>query len=343
MNRALVIAIFGAIVLAAALLVNYYLGSQEREAPVASAPPPPAVKVPGADGGGIQAPDIQPRRGNEPGFDIVRVNPEGNAVIAGRAAPGAEVTVLDGENVIGKVIADSRGEWVLVPDKPLTPGARRLGLSARAADGKTTNSGAEVVLVVPERGKDVAGRPSEGETGALALRVPRDGTGEPRVLQRPGGGGPGRGELAIEIIDYDEKGNVQLNGNARAGADLRLYVDNEPAGETTADKEGHWTFQLKKPLAPGDYALRVDELRSGGRVARRIEVPFNRAPALGDLGERQIVIVQPGNSLWRIARRTLGDGLRYTLIYDANKGQIRDPDLIYPGQVFTLPREAPTN
>jgi nucleoid-associated protein YgaU len=78
-------------------------------------------------------------------------------------------------------------------------------------------------------------------------------------------------------------------------------------------------------------------MRSGGRVARRIEVPFKRAPAMGDLGDRQIVVVQPGNSLWRIARRAYGHGPRYTLIFEANKSQIRDPDLIYPGQVFTVP------
>ena len=44
-----------------------------------------------------------------------------------------------------------------------------------------------------------------------------------------------------------------------------------------------------------------------------------------------------GDSLWRISRRTYGEGERYTLIYDANQDQIRDPNLIYPGQVLVLP------
>ncbi len=48
-------------------------------------------------------------------------------------------------------------------------------------------------------------------------------------------------------------------------------------------------------------------------------------------------MVRPGNNLWRIARDTYGDGTRYTVIYGANRGQIGDPDLIYPGQIFTLP------
>ena len=50
------------------------------------------------------------------------------------------------------------------------------------------------------------------------------------------------------------------------------------------------------------------------------------------------MFVQPGNSLWRLARRSYGEGLRYTEIYEANKDQIRNPDLIYPGQVFVLPK-----
>jgi nucleoid-associated protein YgaU len=49
-------------------------------------------------------------------------------------------------------------------------------------------------------------------------------------------------------------------------------------------------------------------------------------------------VVQPGASLWRIARRTYGDGVHYSLIYEANQSQIRDPDLIYPGQIFTVPQ-----
>lgn len=47
--------------------------------------------------------------------------------------------------------------------------------------------------------------------------------------------------------------------------------------------------------------------------------------------------IERGDSLWRISRKTYGEGERYTLIYDANHDQIRDPDLIYPGQVFVLP------
>jgi nucleoid-associated protein YgaU len=67
-------------------------------------------------------------------------------------------------------------------------------------------------------------------------------------------------------------------------------------------------------------------------------LPFVRAAPITDLPEGVLVVVQPGHSLWRIARRTYGDGVRYHVIYQANSEQIRDPDLIYPGQVFVMPR-----
>ncbi len=74
----------------------------------------------------------------------------------------------------------------------------------------------------------------------------------------------------------------------------------------------------------------------------RIEVPFIRAPAAVAIsfapGER--IVVQPGYNLWQIARRTYGKGVLYSVIYQANAEQIGDPDLIYPGQIFSLPLSA---
>ena len=53
-------------------------------------------------------------------------------------------------------------------------------------------------------------------------------------------------------------------------------------------------------------------------------------------GSRLIVV--RGDNLWSIARAHYGTGFHHTVIYGANKEQIRNPDLIYPGQVFSLPK-----
>jgi nucleoid-associated protein YgaU len=169
------------------------------------------------------------------------------------------------------------------------------------------------------------------------------GRAGPNLLQTPGGGvaslGAGGPRVTIDAIDYADSGNVVVSGRGTAGATVRLYADNRPIGEAQVDADGRWRVDIPQ-LGQGNYALRADELGPQGRVAARAETPFQRAavPAPGP-GE-QIVVVQPGNSLWRISRRIYGEGLRYTTIYDANREQIRNPDLIYPGQVFSLP-EAP--
>jgi nucleoid-associated protein YgaU len=90
-------------------------------------------------------------------------------------------------------------------------------------------------------------------------------------------------------------------------------------------------------LAVGRHTLRVDMLAVAGAVAARIELPFQRdeLPA-GSVPEGRVV-VQPGNNLWRLARSAYGRGIRYTVIYEANRDQIRNPNRIFPGQVFTVP------
>ena len=89
----------------------------------------------------------------------------------------------------------------------------------------------------------------------------------------------------------------------------------------------------------GDYTLRLDQLDEDGQIVARLETPLTRVtepPVEGD-AKVDYVVVQPGNSLWRIARRLSGDGYNYVYIFEANEGQIRDPDVIYPGQVFEIP------
>jgi nucleoid-associated protein YgaU len=106
----------------------------------APAAPPPAVAQTAA------APPAAP-----PSFDVVRINPLGDAVIAGRAAPNADVSVRDGGTEIGKARADSHGEWVVIPDKPLPPGKHDLSIAARGpGGGEAATSQDKVVFDVGE-------------------------------------------------------------------------------------------------------------------------------------------------------------------------------------------------
>lgn len=287
-------------------------------------------------------PEAKSEEAIRPEFDIARVMPEGDTVLAGRAEPGAEVTILDGDRAVGSVTADSRGEWVLVAPEPLEPGSHELGLSARAGEEEPLPSDSVVVVVVPEPERDIAGREEPESRGSLALEVPREGFGASTVLQKP----PAASEpelavgaeysLGVDVLDYDEAGNLSLTGASRAGSEVRVYLDNALVGRTAADADGRWRLVVDQTIDPGRYTVRVDEV-AGDSVIARLEFPFERVtPQVVEEGTL-VVVVQPGNSLWRIARRTLGEGTRYTIIFEANRERIRDPDLIYPGQIFTVP------
>ncbi len=152
------------------------------------------------------------------------------------------------------------------------------------------------------------------------------------------GTGAKKDDVAVDVIDYDDKGDVVFSGRADPGSKVEVFIDNRKVGDTGADSQGRWTMRPAEPVAPGSYQLRVDKVTPSGTVQARVAFPFVRADPLTDLPNNRLVVIQPGNNLWRIATRVYGDGVRFVEILDANKDQIRDPDLIYPGQVFGLPR-----
>ena len=412
--------------------------------------------------------------GNKPAFDIVRVEEDGSAVIAGRAAPNAKVEMLLDNKVLGAARADKRGEWAFVPKAPLPKGNHQLAIrTAPAAGGEkpaavspqtvTLNipgQGGKPLIVLSEPSKPTrilqkppaapapvaqaqAERPEKTDKTALlssATGKQAAATDAQQSAQQtakaglPSGSGkqaavtdtakpakpaatseaPGlkaaavekaaptpertpaaakpstpaaqpsapapvkvvtparKGRLALQTVDYDDNGDIFFTGKARPGQALRLYVDNRFLGDARAAKNGAWEWRGKTKITTGVHALRVDRINAKGKVMERIELPFKReaaaavvasrsaAPAKTPSGEPSSapgdeaaarpsapppgpgrVVIQPGNNLWNIARVIYGKGVRYTAIYEANKDQIKDPDLIYPGQIFTTPNAAP--
>jgi hypothetical protein len=328
LRQPIVIATIGAVAVLVAIGVNLFLWEADK----ASAPTQRTVTTAVTP---TPAPPQAPKAEGLPSFDVVRVNPNGDAVIAGRAVPGSTVVIFENRQPIGEVRADARGEWVFVPAKPLEPGNRELSLEMRVADQPPVLSDHIVKLVIPERDKDVAGRPAAGGQ-ALALRVPRDGRGPAQVLQKPTL--ETQVAFAIDAIDYDDKGGISISGRGTPKSTVRLYLDGRFIGSAEVGADGRWLFLPRTPIQPGTYTLRADQSGPDDKVTARAEIPFARAEAVPQLEPGSSVVVQPGNSLWRLARRTYGEGTSYTIIYEANKSQIRDPDLIFPGQIFQLPK-----
>jgi len=280
------------------------------------------------------SPVAQPPAPVPPSFDVVKVGPTGTAVIAGRAEPGAKVIVRDGDKAIGEVTADRRGEWVLIPAQPIGPGDRLLSAEAsNPGTGATVKSEETVALSISPTAP--AGR--AGET-TLAVVLPHDGGGGARILQLPESASPGKpNSLSMDTAEYDPQGRVVLSGRAAPGATIQIYLGNEPLATVTADATGVWSATSSRAVPPGQLELRLDQLASGGRVAQRVALPFTQGGAV-EPAPGQSYVVQRGNNLWRIAQRAYGAGTRYVVIYSANPDQIRNPEKIYPGQIFKIPK-----
>jgi len=277
------------------------------------------------------APTVMPSL-QAPGFDVVRISSDTcTAVIAGRAAPFAAVTLLGNGVPIANLQANADGEWVHLITDPLQPGSITLSITSEL-DGRGADSTADVVLIVPN-----CDAPTGNET-AVAVLAPKDSSAT-KVLQAPADADDTAKPDGLNVgkVDYDEKGNIAVSGSSDPDKEVRAYVDGQLVGRAEVDSKGDWKVVPDQEIAPGIHTLRVDQVDADGTVLARVELPFARArPGALALTEDRIV-VQPGNSLWRIARRTYGAGVSYTTIYQANADRIRDPDLIYPGQVFRLP------
>ncbi|MEH2500208.1 nucleoid-associated protein YgaU [Bradyrhizobium sp. AZCC 1678] len=293
-----------------------------------------------------------------PTFDVARIEPTGEAVIAGRAAPGATVELLRNGEVHDRAVADQSGQFVIVPPR-LPSGTYDLTLRSRQPDGKQTTSKQNVTVALEPKATD---RP------VVALITPNKPT---VMLSQPAAPKPAAGAVVVETVEMEPGGKFHVSGQARPGAALRLYLNDSFITSVMAGTDGRFAVTINEGVAAGSYRVRVDEASSSGTVRARAEVPFSvpdttasvtaqakradiAAPRLAaagttvlpDSGSPPSTVVVPkiatttvsrGDSLWRLSQVSYGAGTRYAVIYKANREQIRNPNLIYPGQVFVVP------
>lgn len=310
------------------LIILGFIGwkAVERFGLVEPAPAPPITQTTADDDDSNQAPVADSTRAL-PSFDTIRVDRSGYAVIAGQAIPGSKVTLFANGDELAEVDAEFDGDWVIVTDTPLSAGPVELSLAMTTDEGGTIRSEETVLIYVPEQ---------EGDA-PLVLRTKPGGATE--VLQDPREVGEGLGPLSLDVIDYDDSGAVIFSGRGDPDRLVQLFINRQIIGQARVGADGRWQVQPEGQIAPGVYQLLVVQLNEAGRPEYAIELPFERASPDQIQIQDGRVVVQPGNSLWRIARRAYGEGAQYTIIYEANQSQIRDPDLIYPGQIFSLPEE----
>lgn len=386
-------------------------------------------------------PEVEAPAPLEPDFDVVRIRPDGDALVAGRAEPGAQITVLVEGEAVAEAMADAGASFVAMFVLPPSEADRVMLLEATLEDGRRLASPRSVIVegvvlppVVADAAPEVPPAPPvlpgpqaddpaqppaavqpAGETGETRPELPPapivsaegqsapqmqgepvpEATVEPEsapvaqpptaesapdtvattesvppppapaepapspaaprvllagpegitVLQDPGPAPP----LSIDTISYDAGGEVSLAGRGAGEETLRIYLDNAPVRSARVGPDGQWRVPLPG-VDTGVYTLRVDSIAPDGAVSSRVETPFKREePEVLAAAEQQAaeavaagrsisaVTIQPGHTLWAIAKDRYGEGIQYVRIFRANRDLIRDPDWIYPGQVFTLP------
>lgn len=268
-------------------------------------------------------------------FDLVRVENDGSTVIAGRAEPGTEVTVTADGQPIGTATASNRWEFVAMVDTPRTGFSQELRLRTGSDEDGDEVTSDEAVIIIVDAPDEVESTP---EAPVVVISSPTQVEVVQPALSQP------VGQIVLDTISYSAEGAVILSGRGTPANTARIYANDAPIAEADIRADGTWTVVVEA-LPIGNYTLRVDEVAADGRVTSRAQSPFRRVePALAIATVDQAdpleqIVVQPGNNLWTIARERYGKGPLFTQIFTANSDQIRDPDLIYPGQIFSLPGE----
>ncbi len=330
----------GAAASVAAISLASYVALR-RAAPPGESLAPLATFLPALEPAKVPAP---PTAAPKPEFDVVRVEPTGETVVAGRAQPNSTVILLNKGVKIAEGRTDGNGQFVILPPA-LTPGDHLLTLRATGADG-AVDSAQNVVTSVPERA---------GGQVVAALMTPDQPARLLNDAASPSGVGS---KLAIVTAEAGDDGAFLASGMATPGASIRLYLNQSFVAGVEAGADGKWSLRIERGMTPGHYDIRADVVEpGGGKVVARAAAPFDfpdRKPVAAKqeaksalpsgatvVADIQSVTVERGDSLWRISRKVLGRGVRYTQIYEANAHQIRDPNRIWPGQVFVAPKTNP--
>ena len=239
---------------------------------------------------------------------------EQEAAAATRTAPTEQSAAAPAALAVTEAVSD------VAQAEPTVPPAEQAQIASEPAGTEAAPApSAPVVILSTEAGVNVL------QTGQAA----------PEALD----------QIALDAITYEDAGAVALTGRGAAEEFVRVYLNNQPILTTEIGADGQWRAELPEVDA-GTYTLRVDAVDATGDVTSRVESPFRREDpaALAAATDRaegpsviKVVTVQPGNTLWAIARDRYGEGPAYVKVFEANRDRIRDPDLIYPGQVFSIP------
>jgi len=282
---------------------------------------------------------------SETKVDIVRVDESGIAVIAGTAEPSTTIEAKIGNQTVGTTEVNKDGGFVISGEISSSTEPQELKVITKADEVVKQDEEDTIIdnrdwvyetksfVILPGliNEKNSQNVQNEKLDDIIIVEVKKQDLVIKEEIKNIT-----VEKLTLDRIKYSENGTAILFGRARNEMNVLVYLDNNFQTKTTPGLDGGWTVDLGI-VEPGIYKLRIDETTNNGDVIFRIETPFKQeAKDLLDKIFTKAITVQPGNSLWRIARRIYGRGIMYIDIYKKNDHLIKDPNLIYPGQVFSL-------
>ena len=254
-------------------------------------------------------------------FDVIRITPQGDAVMAGKTEPNIEIFIFDSDTKLSSVLSDPNGEWVWVSKVPLDKGIKKLRLFHIDEKGIKHESDENVVIFLE----------GDLDNNPIVAKF-LSSNGEDIEIYNKSNFTNG---MSVDYVNYLPSLDILISGQMIPNKKIEFFVDNEIIGNVTSDDFGSWNFTYNLKSYNEDLEVLAVSIIDEKEVTLTIPLSYKEFSST-ELEKRKFV-VQPGNSLWRIARKTLGGGIFYTEIFKSNYAKISDPNLIFPGQVFIIP------
>ncbi|MEC8109241.1 MAG: LysM peptidoglycan-binding domain-containing protein [Pseudomonadota bacterium] len=276
-------------------------------------------------------------------IDVARVKPDGAAVVAGSAPPGALIRVFEDRILLGKTTADRNGEWVVVLEKRLAVGQHLISVAAELEDDSSimaetslaieiyaNQSAKPLVALLPEKQSEMPMLLQSPDTDAE--KITSDATPMDASAQV--------GPRSLVWLDETE---LSIGGQSRGGVRVMVSANGTFFSDALALADGSWQVTGKLEKNRNIHRFEFVLVDNAGQVMARHLLPVRTYDLQKGLDGSQLVVVNKGDALWRIAYRSFGKGVRYIDIVRKNTGDIENPDLIYPNQIFALPKSDGAN
>jgi nucleoid-associated protein YgaU len=253
----------------------------------------------------------------------VAVEDAGRLVVTGAASAGAFVNLYLNGSFLANVVAGKDGRWSVTVQHGMKGGAYAIRADEIDRAKDSVISRAEVPFNYPERVASQAVEQKPAPVAPIAPTPPSAPVPEP------------------------SKGAPSLAAASPSTPPATTPVPALAKGAPSAPVASMPVAAPTKAAPPAPTVRQPAEAAVATAAASAAAQPAPTAAAIGPNAANAIVRdvdttkVVRGDSLWRISSQHYGNGVRYKQIYAANAAQIRNPRLIYPGQIFVLPQPTP--